>query len=372
MLTTKGRKTLIVIAPLLTVYLMAIAALSQSPPITEPKQQPQALCVPDSSTFRIENASFHVGEKKTEESDSLPWTGIAIAIMAGFFAILTTRLQENRLRVEAFNKSAELLTKRGNGVAGSHEGAAVVYSLVSLGEYDYALETIRTLWPTNEITRTAAVWAINKIFERRGVPLIYAPVTHWFRYVTRTEANSLKEYASNTLWLNAPKLRQDDGGVEWPAAFAWSWTQVRVPPYVHSCLVRAMLALLVQNPRRTWAKSNMDAMLGRLNQARTSRVNGETIYKAARIELILLQNYHFERRAVQIGDRKRGSHVVSVESLITECQDSLTKDVPRLLKNAGSISGIGAYRSNEYAERLEDDFIEGLRILESRGWNQLS
>lgn len=317
MSTTNQKGTFIVLAPILTVYLSAIVALTTPSVKKNAEVSPTSLTVPTGTTLQIEHATIQMREEKNNSQSS--WgdvltviAAISVPVIGGAFAIWTAIVQERRLRIDSFNKSAELT--RGDKV-GQNEGAAVIFSLVKLGEYDFAIELIRTWWPSNKITNAAAVWALDKVFA----------LGHGWSASTKKRRIELRDYAAHAFWINSHQLKRDDGSFVWPQSFEWEWPQFSA--YCGKTMLNSFARMLVSRKWDEWNKRSLDSILTTLNIARKTDGNRANRYLAAMIQRGILRWYDKNDTPIRlVMDSKDLSELTrEVDSTINEIETTPTE-----------------------------------------------
>ncbi|MFO1007724.1 MAG: hypothetical protein U0929_17300 [Planctomycetaceae bacterium] len=295
MQTLNQKGWFVVISPVVIVYAAMLIALSPPPPPVT------SLTVQEGATIRIENAQLGKVDSDGESLGSWLFKSLVPSALATFGVIFAAckaaaisksvaDSQEKRLRVETFNKSAELMKNTNGSTASGIEGSALVFSLMKLEEYEFALEMVHILWSKGQISSAAAVWTIDKIFELRPVE----------------KYQSLQEYAANALWIHAKKLPNSDCGFDWPPSFDWKWNN-ELSEFCRRYVLRATADLLVSKGRKEWRKHWIDSLLYKIDFARKGDSLPANRYRAALIQKGILDTYDKDHapRFIQFGNNSK-------------------------------------------------------------------
>lgn len=338
MLNQRDRAALFLLVPTaLCLCLLSVAILngdqaSETP--SDPKGDPKARIqdtVADGPVF-IEQATVLLGEREKEKKD-LSWAAILSAGGVALGAIFTwnnKRSEERRLRVEAINRSAEFLKQDS---VGPKERATVLFSLIRLEEYDFALEMVRMLWASREITSGAAVWVIDQILQIR--PSIFPS--------KQERLDSLKDYATVALWQHSSLLLDENGSFEWPTCVEWRWDE-RLSFYARKCILRTIMDVFCSRRFDSWEKRWIDSLLTTLKIVHEEDNDSRHRYRSACIMLAVLHHYSEKWNQVVINSEK-----VDVATLVAGAQKAIRK-------------------SNLDDEKMDDHFEDGMAFLRGDQW----
>jgi len=144
--------------------------------------------------------------------------------------------EQKRLEIETVIGGLRLLSTEDGGEVSDSQRAGAFLALARLGQLDFALILLASMWPQKRVDAHAAVWLINE-----GL---------------RTKQQDLQDRAAGIMRDNAPLATLENGHYCWPDSLDWK-INPDLSVDAREALLQSLVSMVPSRPRDKWDRESL-------------------------------------------------------------------------------------------------------------------